>query len=256
MNILITGGNGFIAKHLTAYLSAQHTVYAPNKIDLDCLDKIAVEHFFNTHTVDIVIHTALVGRENLGSADPMYRTVAMQMWNNIRDQRHLFKKLIHFGSAYDAFNSQYGMAKKLIKYSCLMTENFYNLRIFGNYHHSENNSRFFKHLYASDRFVIGENRKFDYFNLEDIFPIVDLVINETIEEHNFDIVYKEKFTLLEQAMRFCVLNEVKTVIESPRTGDDLIGDSTILESFNLPFNGLEEGFKKYNYTASTLITNG
>lgn len=245
MNILITGGNGYIAKHLSSYFGYQHTVLSPGKDKLNCLDPIQITEFFQNNIIDVVIHTALTGREELFSNDEKFYKDAMSMWNNIRDHHMRYKKLIHFGSAYDTFDNPYGRAKSEIAEFCKNTENFYNLRLFGNFHVSEKNNRFFKKLFNSDRFVIAENKKFDYLHLEDLFPVVDFVINESPKERSFDVVYKEKRTLISQAMEFCVLNDVKTVIEVQNEGADLIGDSTTIDSFNLKLQGLTAGFKKY-----------
>lgn len=250
MNILITGGNGFIAKHITAYLAASHNIFAPNKNTLNCLDKVAVSKFFDTHNIDVVIHTALTGRENLFSSEHKYYDDALAMWNNIRNQRHKFKKLIHFGSAYDTMDTAYGLAKQTIAASCALTENFYNLRLFGSFHYSEKDTRFFKKLYNTTKFTISENKLFDYFNLEDVFPIIKFVINEVPTTQNFDLVYEHKRSLISQAMEFCVINEVKTVIEVQRNCPDFIGNHAILKSFNIKLAGLEEGFKKYEICRS------
>lgn len=250
MNILITGGSGFIANHLTSHLSSTHTVFAPSKTELNCLDEFSVREFFRSTPIDVVIHTALTGREDLFSQDQKYYNDALLMWDNIRNNKTHYKQLIHFGSAYDTLDTPYGKAKKAIAESCAETDHFYNLRLFGNFHASELNTRFFKKLQQSHKFVIAENKQFDFFHLEDVFPVVDFVINNTLPSRAFDLVYAEKRTLISQAMEFCVMNQVKTVIEVQNEGADFIGDHNTLSSFNLKLLGLEQGFKKYENSIS------
>jgi nucleoside-diphosphate-sugar epimerase len=245
MNILITGGNGYLARHLASHLSKAHNVYAPGRDQLDCMDAVAVEECFNIHNFDTVIHTALTGREVLFSQERKYWDDAITMWNNVRNHKTKFKQLIHFGSAYDMFDNPYGQGKKAIAESCEVTDNFYNLRLYGNFHYTEKDTRFFKKMYSESHFVISENKQFDYFHLEDIFPIVDFVINEHPAIRAFDVVYKEKRTLISQAMEFCELNEIKPILEVLKEGTDMIGNSTILDSFNLNLQGLATGFTKY-----------
>jgi len=245
MNILITGGKGYLANHIASHLSKDHNVYSPGKDQLDCMNAIAVEECFNINNFDTVIHTALTGREVLFSQESKYLEDAVTMWNNIRNQKSKFTQLIHFGSAYDIFDNPYGQGKKAIAESCKETDNFYNLRLFGNFHYTEKNTRFFKKMCSQTHFVISENKQFDYFHLEDIFPIIDFVINEKPVIRSFDVVYKEKRTLISQAMEFCEINKIKTILEVLNEGTDMIGDSTALESFNLNIQGLQRGFIKY-----------
>ena len=58
MNILITGGNGFIATNIYKTIKEDHNVYLTNRQTLDVLDKNQVGKFFDDNKIDIVIHTA------------------------------------------------------------------------------------------------------------------------------------------------------------------------------------------------------
>ena len=264
MNILITGGNGFIAQHLVAALNNEHTIFAPSRLQLDCLDINAVTKFFNDHTIDIVIHTALTGRENLFSTEPQYFNDSMTMWNNLYSNKSKFKKLIQFGSAYelelDRHNtnvslsnvleqlpkSSYGKAKNQMAWSCTTTNNFYTLRLFGNLHHTEKDFRFFKKLRTSTQFVINEDRKFDYFNLEDVLTVVKFVIDETLSTRDINLVYQDKLTLSEQVELFCEVNNIRPEVTINSIGFDLTGTPDNLSTFNLPLEGLVKGFEKYS----------
>jgi nucleoside-diphosphate-sugar epimerase len=264
MKILITGGNGFLAQHLVTFLSKEHTVIAPGKDKLDCLDTGAVNTFFDHNAIDVVIHTALIGREDLFSTDDKYYKHAIRMWNNIHSNRNKFKQLIQFGSAYELNishhnnnasignvltqlpTSSYGSAKNSIAESCILTPNFYTLRLFGNMHYTEKDFRFFKKLSTSTKFVINEDRQFDYFNLEDILTTVNFVIDTRPHTRDINLVYKDKLTLSEQVDLFCDVNKIKPEVIINAIGFNLTGDSTILDSFNLPLQGLVKGFEKYS----------
>lgn len=263
MNILITGGKGFLATHLKNFLNQKHTVFAPGKDELDCLNARAVESFFERHDVDLVIHTALSGREELFDQSPKWLHEGLEMWSNIYGQRHRYKKLIQYGSAYELDLSKdnslvtldnvleslpytpYGTVKNQIARMCRRTENFYTLRLFGQYHHTEPEHRFFKKLSLSSEFRIEEDRKFDYFNLEDTIAVTDFVINESPDLRDINLVYTEKFTVSDQAKLFCEINQINPNITVGSAGKELTGDSNVLNSFNLKLKGLEEGFKLY-----------
>lgn len=264
MNILITGGNGFLAQHLVALLASKHTVLAPSRLQLDCLDTKAVTKFFDDHTIDVVIHTALTGRENLFSTDVQYFNDSMTMWNNLYSNRAKFKKLIQFGSAYELDlthhnnnvslsdvleqrpESSYGKAKNNMAWSCTTTDNFYTLRLFGNLHYTEKYFRFFKKLSTSSQFVINEDRKFDYFNLEDLLTVVNFVIDETPTVRDINLVYTDKLMLSEQVELFCNVNNIRPEVTINSIGFDLTGSPDNLLSFNLPLEGLVKGFEKYS----------
>ena len=48
-NILITGGNGFIAKSITESLKNSYSIISCNRNDLDLLDDYAVLKFIKNH---------------------------------------------------------------------------------------------------------------------------------------------------------------------------------------------------------------
>jgi len=263
MNVLITGGNGFIAQHLKRYLDSDYTVYALGKDQFNCLDNSAVSLFFDQHNIDVVIHTALTGREDLFSTDPQYLVDGLLMWRNLYDNRHKFKKLIQFGTVYEldlnknnshttvkdilqtSSNSSYGYAKNIISRICLETENFYNLRVFGNFHYTEKDTRFFKKLLHSTEFVINEDRLFDYVNLEDILKVVKFIITESPAEKDINMVYNNKLLLSEHANLFSFVNKINPKIIVNGQGYELTADGSTVASFNLIFDGLEKGFNLY-----------
>jgi len=263
MKILITGGNGFIAGHLKNFLSSKHTVYAPGKEQLNCLEPQEVNAFFDTHEIDIVIHTALAGREQLFDYDLKLTNEGMAMWYNIYNNRHRYKKLIQYGSAYElnlstvneltkldnVLNalpiSGYGSNKNRIARMCNETENFYTLRLFGHFHHTEAAHRFFKKLVTSDQFTIASDKKFDYFNLEDTLKVTEFVINESPIERDINLVYSEKLLISKQVELFCDINNINPIINIKEIGYELTGSDEILKSFNIQLQGLLYGFSKF-----------
>ena len=62
MNILITGANGFLGKHLNEhYSSKDHKIFSLGRQQLDITDKNDVDEFFKNNHIDIVLHTAING---------------------------------------------------------------------------------------------------------------------------------------------------------------------------------------------------
>ena len=58
MRILLTGGGGFIGRHVAARLRVGHEVLAPSHAELDLTDAEAVRRWLIAHPVDAVVHTA------------------------------------------------------------------------------------------------------------------------------------------------------------------------------------------------------
>ena len=61
MNVLITGGNGFIARNIYKTIKDEHKTILTNRKTLDVLDRNCVNKFFNDNRIDTVIHTAVSG---------------------------------------------------------------------------------------------------------------------------------------------------------------------------------------------------
>ena len=58
VRIMLTGGSGFIGRHVAARLRVGHDVLAPSHAELDLADAEAVSRWLNAHPVDAVVHAA------------------------------------------------------------------------------------------------------------------------------------------------------------------------------------------------------
>jgi UDP-glucose 4-epimerase len=59
MRILLTGGSGFIGRHIAARLRSAHEVLAPTHVELDLADAEAVSRWLAAHRVDAVVHASI-----------------------------------------------------------------------------------------------------------------------------------------------------------------------------------------------------
>lgn len=266
MKILVTGGNGFVGKHIVNYLTTQgYQVLAPSSQELDLRDILQVQNWFDRNTVDAVVHCALSGREVLSSTDPQYLTDGLLMFRNLWRCRSEFNKLINLGTAYeldltknnslvneDEFLNHlpltsYGYSKNIIARIIRETENFFNLRLFGVFHETESHSRFFQRVKLQNQVTIFSDIYLDYIYLEDIFPVINSVLVGECQNKDINMVYETKYRLSEMAEILCdYLGISRERIVVNRIGNEnLTGDSSKLSSLKLPCIGLHEGLRKY-----------
>ena len=99
MKILITGGNGNIAKMIKNNLSDFYEITNPNHHDLDILDYIKLKNFLDNNNFDILIHTAILGgrRTKEETGEVFYKNILML--ENLLQFADKFKMIINFDSA-------------------------------------------------------------------------------------------------------------------------------------------------------------
>ena len=97
MKILITGGNGYIAKALAKGLS-QYNITSITRQDFDLTDRESTNKWFDGKHFDTVIHTAIKGGSRLKTDDGDVFYQNLQMFYNLYYNKAHFDKFIHFGS--------------------------------------------------------------------------------------------------------------------------------------------------------------
>jgi nucleoside-diphosphate-sugar epimerase len=267
--ILITGGRGFIGSYLTRYYQDKYQVLSPQRAVIDYTNSENVDKFFDNNKVDIVIHTALVGRNNIHGVDMQQAEQNIAMFINLWRNRHRYSQFINMGTGneFDTTidincavedrifdyvpKSSYGYAKNIVARICRTTPDFTNLRIFGMYHYTEKPERFFQKLLRAtpaEPAQIWQDTQFDFFNLDDFPTVIDAVINRETDYNDINVTYKEKFLFSEYAQRFLDMHrkEPKSLIIQARGTNNFTGDSSRLDSMNLKYQGVWEGLKKYN----------
>ncbi len=267
-SILITGANGFIGSFLRNHYARSHTVYAPSHSVLDLTNGESVDKFFDQNSIDIVIHCALVGRDRINAIDQILTVQNLEMFTNLWRNRHRFEKLInmgtgnefdtskniHIASEQELYNhlpkASYGYAKNLIARVIGNTPDFYNLRLFGVFHHTESEKRFFKRLFAAtdqSPLRIFQDHYFDFVNLEDLVPVIDAIIDRQLNDYDLNIVYKQKHLLSEYAHMFADVHGIShsRIIVDHTGSNNFTGRGDLLDSLELPSKGLYQGFKQY-----------
>jgi Nucleoside-diphosphate-sugar epimerases len=277
MKILVTGGNGFVARNLKKLLeNVGHDVLAPNRLELDICNLQTLKSYVNLHRPEAIIHAASKG--GYRNVPDTYNdfTSNMVMFENIMKVVE-DRKLILFTSGADMdrrysihnvreinmFNSWpidlYGLSKNLNvrKLDDIHHYNIdsYYVRLFGCFNEDEIDARFIKRSILNIKeglpIRIIQNRQMDFFYMDDLFTLIERLLVMEIYTPNsingINAVYKEKTTLLDIANIICKYTShlnPKIIVETPDIGMSYSGDGYYMETLNLPLVGLETGIRR------------
>ena len=206
--ILITAGDGFKAKSLHESYNEKYDVMSLNTAALDLTDSPTVQNFLTKNQFDVVIHTANYDAAPEFTTKDKTKVLEqnLNMFFNIARCNKDFGKMIYFGSGaefgrenwipkmdedyFDKYvpQDQYGYSKYLMTKYALLSDNIYNLRLFGLFgKHDDWRYRFIPNICCKAALglpvVIKQNAKFDHLYIDDLIKIVKWVIdNEPIEK--------------------------------------------------------------------------
>ena len=229
--ILITGGNGYIAKSLHRNLSGTHDVTSITRSNFDLTNYNKTCEWFSDKIYDVVIHTAISGGSRLELDEHSVFDQNMAMFNNLVANKHCFSKLISFGSGAELFygDTPYANSKREIAKFIQTAETFYNLRIFGLFDENELSTRFIKsnilRYINKEPIIIHANKIMDFFYMKDLISLVNYYIENTNLPKEINCSYQKKNTLLNVANIINKLDSytVPVVLFTQDTGNDYFG---------------------------------
>ncbi len=265
MKILITGGNGFIAKSLFEQFRIKYDVLALNRNELDLLNTYGVYKYLSRNHFDVIIHTATYDAAPVFSKKDPLKVLEnnLKMFFNIVRNEKSFKKFIYFGSgaefdrkhwhpkmSEDYFDNyvpqdQYGFSKYLMTKYTLLSKNIYNLRLFGVFgKYDDWRYRFIPnaccHAVLNKPIVIKKNNIFDYMYIDDLVKIVDWFINNKPKEKVYNVCTGT-------AYEFRILAE-KIVEISGKKLDIIIKDSNNVQEYSGDNSKLIKELKNFKFT--------
>lgn len=208
--ILLTGASGFIGKNILEKLNSSYTFLSPRHIELNLLDEQAVDKFFSSHSIDIVIHAAVVGGSRKEEYENNMLEQNLRMFFNIVKNKKKFKKMINFGSGAEYDKSkpirkikevdfgksipkdEYGFFKYICSKYIEGIDNIVSLRIFGlfgkyeDYRYRFISNAILDHINGKG-ILINQNVYFDYLYIDDFIKIVDYFIKNNTKEKFYNI---------------------------------------------------------------------
>lgn len=264
MRIGIVGANGFIGKYLTnRYVTAGHDVDAVTRQSFDIEYYYAVDSWLKNRNLDIVINCAVVGggpsvaqvnnstvRTNLNVFQNFYNSKHIKRYINIGSGAEFDKKenliCTHEDTIFTAVpEDSYGYSKNVIARMCRQREEFYTLRLFGCFHHTESDQRMLKKVskHVDEDWII-EDKYFDMFGLEDFARVVDYYLSAgSVKDVN--CVYRDKSKLYDVVTSFTKYHNIDAKIVLGPPGLSYSGNGAELENLNLNLLGLETSIERY-----------
>ena len=251
MKILITGGNGYIAKSLSNGLwegVGRNNISILTRKELDLTDRDATNKWFEGTYFDVIIHTAIKGGSRLGKDDGDICYQNIQMFYNLLNNKHCFGKFINFGSGAELGmpTDPYGLSKNIISKIITIEPNFYNIRIYGVFDENELDTRFIKsnikRYINKEPIQIHQNKIMDFFYMEDLVTLIKFYIYEDDLPKIIDCTYNESMSLSNISHIINNLSDHKVKINIGKyNGSNYTGTPLL---FNIKWIGLEQGINK------------
>jgi GDP-L-fucose synthase len=272
MKILITGGNGFIARHLFEQLNIEQTVLSLNRKDLNLLDSSKIFDYIKKNQFDVIIHTATYDAAPKHSTKDPSKVLEnnLKMFFNLARCKDYFDKMIYFGSGAefgrenwipkmkeDYFDQhvpvdQYGFSKYIMTKYAQLNSNIYNLRLFGVFgKYDDWRVRFISN--ACCRAVlnlpirINQNKFFDHLYIDDLVKIVKWFINNKPQKNVYNVCtgnVNDFITLAEKIIKISGKRldiNIKTEgLDREYSGDN---SSLLKELKDFEFSSIDESIK-------------
>jgi UDP-glucose 4-epimerase len=259
MTILVTGGSGFIGRHIVARLSRSHEVLAPSHADLDLTDADAVRRWLAGKGIDAVVHAAVKpGHRN--APDPTSLTDQnLRQFFAILRCRGAFGRLVVLssGAVYGAEQSisgvreedlgdvvpadEHGFSKYVEALELQHDGDAVELRPFGVFGPGEDYAiRFVSNACCKALFglpiTLRRDRRFSYVWVEDLAAVVEFALGDGrdggLPAGAYNVTPVASVRLLEAAEKVVAVSgkRVPIVVADDGMGLDYYGDGSKLRA--------------------------
>lgn len=264
MNVLLTGGSGFVGRNLAEALRDRCTLFAPTHTELELLDAAAVEAFVAARRIDVIVHTAVRGGERV-----LEETLRMQL--NLLQLADRVNRILYFGSGAEYAKTRdlvkvkeeeagahvpadpYGLAKLICNDMARSRKRVLNLRLFGIYGPHEGylykfiSNAIVKNLLGLD-ILIQQDVVFDYLCVHDLVPVVEHFLTGTFDFVDYNVTPTESISLRELAslINRATVQPSQIEVAKPGLNWQYTGDNARLRAAmpTLCFTSYEEGVRR------------
>ena len=272
MKILITGGNGFIARNLFEQLNKDYTILPLNSKEFDLLDSVKVFDYIEKGKFDCIIHTATYDAAPKHSTKDPSRILEnnLKMFFNLARCKDCFGKMIYFGSGAEFGREdwipkmkegyfdqhlppdQYGFSKYIMAKHAQSSDNIYNLRLFAVFGKYEDwRVRFISN--ACCNAVLGlpirihQNVFFDFMHIDDLSRIVKWFIDDKPRENAYNICTGKAIDFKTIAEKIIKISgkKLEIAIKNEGLGKEYSGDNSLLldELTGFKFSSFDDSIK-------------
>ena len=251
MQILITGGSGFIGRNLAEQFASTYDVSAPSSAELDLLKAQDVREYLSAHRFDVIVHAATTrsNRRLAAPADLLDRNC--RMFFNLVHNQGRFGKMIHFGSGAeydrvelparvreDYFDTRvpadpYGFSKYICAKHIERCERLVDLRLFGVFGAYEDYTvRFISNaccrVLKGLPIVLRQDVVFDYLYVKDLARITMWFIENDARHKAYNICTGRPVALTELARIVAQVSgrNPSVSIMTEGTGPEYSGDNS------------------------------
>ena len=278
--ILITGGDGFIAKSLNKFLLSDYEIYLCNREKLNLLDSEEVFKYLKKNNFDVIIHSATYdAAPRFSTKDPSnVLENNLKMFFNLARCSAYFKKMIYFGSGAEFDRShwkpkmkedyfdchiptdQYGFSKYIMAKYALASDKIYNLRLFGICgEHDDWRYRFISNACCKAvlglPIVIKQDVFFDYLYIGDLMKIVNWFIenkprNSILEPWGYQVYNicsgnSYKYSTIAEKIIKISSKDLDIQIQSEKLGQEYSGNNSLIvsELGDFKFTSIDKSIK-------------
>ena len=256
MQILVTGGGGFIGRNVREHLAGMHEVLAPTHAELDLTSESEVDAWFDRHPVDAVVHAA-VRPGHRGVEDP-----SRQLWTNLRMFFNLerncdrFERMVFLssGAVYDVRQalagvqeerlgdsvpedehglSKYAIARLLDSQAATHDRRIVELRLFGVFGRYEDYGvRFISNAIcralSGMPITLRQDRRFSYLFIDDLMPVLDWALGATPRHVAYNVAPDWTDSLRELGLEVASLagSDVPVVVSTEGLGKEYTADNS------------------------------
>lgn len=253
MNILITGGSGFIGKNIVEKLYKYYSLYFPDRNELNLLDYDNVEKYIFNNKIDVVIHAANTNQVIHPEDEINVLDFNLRMFFNLYRCSSQLDKMIFFGSGaeydkryYIPYMKEeylgchipadaYGFSKYIMANFAENSKNIYELCLFGVYgKYEEWRRRFVSNVIYqgmnSDIIKIDHNLEFDYLYIDDLVNVIKWFLESSPKYHRYNVCTGHPLELLKIAEYIRGLLNLKhdISVDDYTLGKSYIGDNSRL----------------------------